>query len=283
MNLAPTGSGPSDGNTETSSTSSAVKREPAAKRWCFTWNNFDNAPGLQKNLEKISVKFVFQEEVGEQGTRHLQGAVWFKNKLRLSALKKLGKGIHWEKMRNEEASLNYCQKSETSVGEPVKFGFPVEIETIKELRSWQVELNELLEEKPDNRTIRWIYDKDGCAGKTEFVRWYALKNQKTSICANAGNGKDVANLLKNWCETNDPGMLRCFLYNMARDSVISYRMLECMKDGMMTNTKYEATTLIFNRPHVVVMSNELPELSALSMDRWAIFQIIDGELYHWPS
>lgn len=276
--MAPTGSDSEDGNTKSSTTSSVNKRDTAKIRWCFTWNNPGLAPGFREKLMKICKKFVYQREIGEEGTEHFQGACWMKKKCRLSTLKSIDVAIHWEAMRNEEASIDYCQKSETSTGEIVKYGFPAEIETLTELRCWQDELYDILSYKPDSRKIYWIIDRDGNAGKTEFVRYYAIKHGKEAICANAGNGKDVANLLKNFAETNDIGTFRVFLYNMARDSRISYNMLECMKDGMMTNTKYEANTLIFNRPHVVVMSNEEPDEDKLSSDRWIIYEIKNSEL-----
>lgn len=286
--MAPSGSNSEDGNTSSSRSSSErkvvkkkAKREAAALRWCFTWNNPGKAPGFQESLQKICKKFIYQREIGEEGTEHFQGAIWLKKKGRMSALKSIDAAIHWEKMRNETASENYCQKFETSTGEVVKYGFPAEIETLKVLRCWQDELYDILSFKPDTRKIYWIIDEDGNSGKTEFVRYYALKHKKVAICANAGNGKDVANLLKNFAETNDIGLFRVFLYNMARSSKISYNMIECMKDGMMTNTKYEANTLIFNRPHVVVMSNEEPEFDKLSADRWVVYKIENGELQEY--
>lgn len=280
--MAPNGSDSEDGNSTASTASSlhkTKKRDTAAKRWCFTWNNPGSAPGLRTKLEEICEKFVYQRERGAQGTEHLQGAIWLKKKMRFSTLKSIDAAIHWEKMRNELASQDYCQKSDTRIGEVVKYGFVPEIETLEELRCWQDELACILERKPDSRHIYWIVDEDGGAGKTEFVKWYAVNHASTSICANAGNGKDVANLLKNYAEKHQMGYFRVFLYNMARDANISYRMLECMKDGMMTNTKYEAATLIFNRPHVIVMSNEMPETNKLSKDRWIIYKIKNGQLF----
>lgn len=271
--MVPTGSVSSDGNTKSSTKSSEKKRDSGRYRWCFTWNNYDNVPGFQENLKIICKKFVYQKEIGENGTPHLQGAIWLYKKRRLCELQKINKCVHWEHMRNEEASIKYCTKSATAIGAPITYGFPVDIETIQELRCWQDELVDILSYKPDSRTIYWIYDKVGCAGKSEFVKWYAMKHIDNAICANAGNGKDIANLLKTWAEKNDIGAFRVFLYNMARDSAISYKMLETVKDGMMTNTKYECGTLFFNRPHVVVMSNELPNEDSLSTDRWTIYTI----------
>ena len=58
---------------------------------------------------------VYGEEVGEQGTPHLQGFVTFKNSCRLAALKKLIPRAHWEKAISKEAAANYCMKEQNYV------------------------------------------------------------------------------------------------------------------------------------------------------------------------
>ena len=45
---------------------------------------------------------VYQHEIGENGTHHLQGFVRFVKKKRLTQLKKLEKTIHWEQRRGTE-------------------------------------------------------------------------------------------------------------------------------------------------------------------------------------
>ena len=80
------------------------------RSWCFTLNNY-----VEKDIEELlkfmsGEKYVFQEEVGENGTRHLQGVVTFKNQRYISGLKKVNERIHWEVCRNVGASRNYCRK-----------------------------------------------------------------------------------------------------------------------------------------------------------------------------
>lgn len=63
----------------------------AAKNWCFTINNYH-----PDDMEKLEVMFnhghfnylVYGEEVGEEGTPHLQGYVQMKKKMRLAQVKK---------------------------------------------------------------------------------------------------------------------------------------------------------------------------------------------------
>lgn len=87
------------------------------KYWCFTLNNY--LPSDIDHLHAIgdSVDYlVFGEEVGESGTRHLQGYVCFKTNHRLAAAKTalcLRPSIHVErKVHNSthEQAADYCKK-----------------------------------------------------------------------------------------------------------------------------------------------------------------------------
>jgi len=99
-------------------------------RWIFTLNNPTNGQSGQlieyfnKNCScnKYDSKirdYQFQKEIGESGTPHLQGRFKLKDRMRFSTLKKsIGiSTIHLEKENNEEASKEYCIKTETSTGE----------------------------------------------------------------------------------------------------------------------------------------------------------------------
>ncbi len=88
-----------------------MPQDSRANDWCFTLNN-----PLPKHVDKVwdmDYKYlVWQIEVGESGTPHIQGFVQFHDKQRLTALKKLiSNKVHWEKRRGTpyEAS-HYCKK-----------------------------------------------------------------------------------------------------------------------------------------------------------------------------
>ncbi len=89
---------------------SVASKQPPAKDWCFTINN-----PLEKDWNKVwnfdYHYLVFQVEVGEEGTPHLQGFVQWNEKIRLSALKKFHKRAHWEKRRGSASEAShYCKK-----------------------------------------------------------------------------------------------------------------------------------------------------------------------------
>ena len=86
--------------------------------WFFTWNNYEEYDGvnLAIKLDSICDKYIFQEETGQNGTKHLQGSMHLKVRARLTELKKINPNIHWECTRNCSAADKYCCKEETRTG-----------------------------------------------------------------------------------------------------------------------------------------------------------------------
>jgi len=144
-----------DGNTKTSPTRKAQPSQ--LKSWFFTFNNFekDDIEILKKKFQEICVKYCFQEEVGKEGTRHLQGNIWLKKAMRYTQFE-LSSKIHWEKTRNDEAAFRYCTKRETAIGEPYVWGFPKPIRIITDLYPWQKNIEDLFfTEATDRGKIHW--------------------------------------------------------------------------------------------------------------------------------
>jgi len=255
------------------------------KLWFFTWNNYpSNAiETLESTFKKICTKYIFQKEVGENGTPHIQGTIELKKAGRYSEFC-LPKEIHWEKTRNAKKAFEYCSKDETRVGTEIFSSGcvlpPAQLRIITVLKKWQEQVLELVKpEIPDDRTVHWIYDESGCMGKTVFSKYlYATQN---AIVATGGGAKDIACLLA--ClkkEGRDLNRKTTFIFNFPRSTEgISWKAVELVKDGMMTSSKYESSTMYFNNPHVICFSNELPDMSKLSKDRWRIWTIKDEILY----
>lgn len=63
-------------------------------------------------MERIeTTTMILGFEVGESGTRHIQGYLTLRgNARRLSGMKKLHPRAHWEISRSVAASIKYCQK-----------------------------------------------------------------------------------------------------------------------------------------------------------------------------
>ena len=57
-----------------------------------------------------------------------------------------------------------------------------------------------------------------------------------------------------------------------------YSAFEGIKNGMFVNYKYETQQVLMDPPHVVCFSNEVPDVSALSQDRWEVYYLLKGGL-----
>lgn len=246
-------------------------------KWFFTFNNYiENDIGeLERVFQRICIKYVFQEETGEEEkTPHLQGSIWLKKAMRWSEFK-LPKCIHWEKLRNEEASIEYCQKEKTRTGRIFKWGWPKPIKVIEELYDWQKEAKEILLtscEETTNRNVYWWWESTGNKGKSAFCKYMAVKHKTTVI--QGGKLADIMNIIFNTdmdkCNSIIIDIPRCNKNN------VSYAAIECILNGMITNTKYETGVKIFNPPQLLIFANFEPEFGIynLSSDRWNIREIV---------
>lgn len=104
-------------------------QQSPAKHWCFTWNDQDGVfsnEDIARFLASSCDYLVFQEEKGENGTKHYQGYAEFLKPQRLSSLQKLTAPHrpHWEKRRgSRDQARDYAMKEDTRVNgpwEPVK-------------------------------------------------------------------------------------------------------------------------------------------------------------------
>lgn len=263
-----------DGNTNTLPAPSASKSKQCsgAKRWCFTWNNFnenDIAP-LCRRLDDLCESYVFQEEIGEKtGTIHLQGAIWLLEKRRFTEFR-LPKTIHWSTMRNEQASSEYCMKPNTATGRKWSKGFSCNISVVEPTKPWQLELLRLYDSEPDRRTVHWRWEDVGCVGKSSFCKWMYVK--KGALVIRGGKKADLINIIFKSSMNN----VRMVIWDLPRATggKISTEAIECILDGFVTNTKYETGSKVFEPPHVLVLANAPPDdTSVFSADRWDIQEI----------
>jgi len=84
------------------------------RNFCFTWNNY---PQDYKNvLEQLDARYLLAgEEVGEQGTPHLQGTVVFKTVKSEPQVRKMLPGCHVEITADIHKSIEYCKKDDKFV------------------------------------------------------------------------------------------------------------------------------------------------------------------------
>lgn len=253
-----------------------AKQVNQRKEWFFTWNNYpeNGMEMLETVLEPLCEKAVWQEELGANGTPHIQGTFILYVRARWSEFG-LPKEIHWEKTKWKERALEYCKKERTRNGRTFKKGMPSDLRIIEELRPFQRDLETWSLSPPDDRKIVWIADESGCMGKTVFCKY--MIERHNAVVATGGRTADIAQILAGLAESGrDLNSPFTFILNLPRDmrpEHVRYRAIESVKDGLITSAKYESRTLCFNSPHVFVFANMMPNIEALTMDHWEIYKI----------
>lgn len=133
------------------------------------------------------------------------------------------------------------------------------------LRQWQLDLNELLLSAPDDRSINFMVDSDGGKGKSWFVRWRMSRYADETQFLSVGKRDDLAYAID---ETK-----KVFLFDLPRGSMehFQYSVLEKLKDQLVFSSKYASRVKVLPFPvHVVVFSNEQPDMAAMTEDRYNV-------------
>ena len=261
------------GNTKTPSKKQTSQR----LHWGFTFNNYEkhHIDVLHSLFANICHDWIFQEEIGEkEKTPHLQGAISLKKAMRWTEFTP-DKRINWK----AQISLNnstYASKLNTRAPDGViKWGGSykpkVELKLITTLRPWQEEIRNLCMTEPDDRTINWFWEPEGSIGKSVFIKYMVAKHN--ALLCQGGKHSDIMNLV--FKQDMDRTNIILFDIPRANKGNVSYTALECIKNGMVCNTKYETGVKLFNSPHVIVFANFLPgDEGQLSKDRWKITEMV---------
>ncbi len=256
-----------------------------SKNWVFTYNVLMSTIEINefKGLcSDSSDKWVFQEEIGENGNEHLQGFISFRKRLRPKSVFYAHPTIHWEKCRDIKAAIKYCQKLDTrrEGSTPYYQGIvpyvPLKVLDYEKFYKWQL-ATEKMSKEMDDRTINWIYEPKGNVGKSALVKYMCVNNMALLL---SGKGADMKYSLKMYEEKHGgfPGLIVIDIPRTVLDYV-SYSAIEEIKNGCLFSGKYEASMCIFNSPVIICFANEMPKREKMSLDRWRIYEIIDEKLY----
>ena len=141
-----------------------------------------------------------------------------------------------------------------------------------ELRPWQHDAMKYFE-LPTKRQVIWIYGRHGNEGKTWFQNYVYTYYGHRRVCKLDLRIKhaNICNVLKK----QTLGTIDIFLFNDSRsvsgEDLNLYRILEDIKDGQATTSKYDNDNIRFKTPNtIMVFSNKQPDLKKLSKDRWIL-------------
>lgn len=134
---------------------------------------------------------------------------------------------------------------------------------------WQTQVvGRLSSDTPNRRTIDFIVDSVGNKGKSWITRYAISKFPDKVQVLKVGKRDDLAYAID--CSKS------IFLFDIPRDNMqyLSYSVLEMLKDQIVFSPKYESgTKTLASVPYVAVFSNEEPDMSKLTEDRYNIINI----------
>lgn len=260
---------------------------PMSAYWVFTINNPEEKPEeLEAMFQDKYKKLAFQLEKGEEGTLHYQGCVDFKERLRLTSLKKIHAKAHWERQKGSwSQSLTYCTKEETREDGPWTFNCekPKPKWTIltnpEDRTEWQQEIFRNLDGPVNHRNIYWYWENCGNVGKTKTaLDMHTLYPSGLIVSGKASDIKAaIASLMR---EGKPEPHFVCWDLPRSREGYIDYAALEEVKNGVFFSGKYESGMVRMEKqPHIVVFANFAPEEDKISKDRWVVRDINIKGLY----
>lgn len=270
------------------STRSISSRDTRSKNWFFTWNNYpEDAPERLVAWKGLD-KWMFQEETGENGTKHLQGVLIFKNQKKFSTVKNWDARINWSMARNLAACKNYCSKKETRTGNQWCKGFKLKADgtavnerttplVVKDpmegldIYKWEQDILDTIAQPAHKRHVHWIWSDSGNTGKSTFCKHLCLKHGAIVLGGKFSDAQYAIAKMVNE-QFKQPNII-VFDIPRSQGNKMSYVAIENIKNGCFFSSKYEAQMVMYDPPHIFCFANEYPCMEKLSKDRWKIVDI----------
>jgi len=146
--------------------------------------------------------------------------------------------------------------------------YPHKKPELTELRPFQAHLMQVFASEPDDRTIHWVYDKKGNAGKSRFAAHLADYHNALIL---EGKKNDAAYLFQ-----GQP----IVIFDLARTQEDSckglYQLAENIKNGRVHSGKYVPVNKTTAGSHVVFFANFPPPEGTFSEDR---IKLLDLETF----
>ena len=261
-----------------------------AKNACCVWDitipEKDNDKEKLIKLFRLYAKFwAFQLEHGKKtGYRHYQCRISLKEKHRdaYGVLKVVGEYTP----TSDENKTNdfYVTKEDTRVEGPwtdadEEIYIPRQFRNVV-LYKWQ---QEIVASRLDfnDRKINLIYDPIGNNGKSTLASICELLYNAIDLPP-INTAQDLMQIMCNICmDTNNrsPGLVFLDMPRAVDKSHLIglYSACEQIKKGKLYDMRYHYKKYWIDSPQVWVFTNELPNLSLLSMDRWQIWSITNSK------
>ncbi len=256
------------------------KQSSPAKRWCFTLNNYteEEISAIVEQFKEFTDCAFFSQEVGEEGTPHLQGYVEFIVQRRPMSVIDCTTRIHWgdkdgkpcTRKATREKNLKYCIKDGDLV---FSWGLPKPLKTlgIDEMHYYQSGLLELIEVEPNDRDIIWLYGGKNI-GKTAILRYICIKKEGVILPVSKRHALSQVMKIETGRSAHKEDPIYCMNLTADESHYQKHEMfsiLEAVKDRIFSAAFGTESNgmCIFNTRHIVVMANEPPDFTKTEIDR----------------
>ena len=242
-----------------------------------------------KYLSKVAkTAWCFQLEKGtDSGYIHYQGRFRLNEKNRISNMVKTfpWKEIHLSPTSKENRdNMFYVCKEDTRIGGPWDnhnhsfVELPRQIREIKSLYPWQEAITKMCDDFHP-RLVHIIYDTIGNIGKSIISNKLGCE-RKAMVLPFCRDYEALLGMVqsspisKNYIIDLPRALDKSKLQNM-------FAGIETIKSGYAFDKRYKFQSSYFDSPNIFVFTNNLPDFSLLSQDRWKIWIVNDKkELVH---
>lgn len=255
-----------------------VERESPCVTWDVTLNKGDNdelptPSAVAHHLNEVADKWCFQKEIGKEGRLHYQIRIKFRpdeKKREMQAIRALIfgplKGGHVTRTSKECVNdMSYVKKVETRVEGPWTSNDKVIKDPgwiATELRPWQQRIVDIINTKPDDRTIHLIVDTEGCIGKSTLVRYLCHHNLADVISDLITGPKDISRHVAGSRAYVGITVKNAYVLDIPKDNRNTreiWHCLESVKNGMARDDRYTHRKIDpFPHPHIFVFTNTRP-------------------------
>lgn len=271
---------PEEGNTE------PLPNTRRSRGWCFTLNNYteNERKDIEQWLLPSAHQYIVGEEVGEQGTPHLQGYVYVENKMSLKQMKAKIPRAHFEVAKDTpKQNRAYCSKDGKFIEHwnPEKESPEQKLKKRKEhalkryenieWKPWQADVLEKLSQPADDRTVYWVYDAKGGNGKSFLCKYLYLTR---NVIIADGKKDNIFNQMN--IKVNEQGLEpEIVMLDIPRcgQAYMNYGVIEQIKNGLIYSGKYEGGDVIFDAPHIIIFANFEPDYAQFTSDRWNVINL----------
>ena len=154
-----------------------------------------------------------------------------------------------------------------------------DLECMKTPFNFQKRIMDICSSEPNDRDMNWVYNSNGCGGKSKMMKFMRMNSEWDMARVPMGSATQIKT------SVIEKGPHKMYMVDLPRVRGGDERQqelfsaLEEIKNGWVESPMYGKTAeLLMEPPHIWIFSNELPNLSCASTDRWIIWNLFTNHL-----